>query len=220
MMWAALWSYRHAFSFHPLCVPVWRRRPWLFVEGTRLASCDWTTGHPGSQAGAASPDSKPAKSIKREKPPFKWPWMLAEKRFLFLVIVLYTLFFFQFFFWCGPFSKSILNLLQYCFLSMIFGPLAMRPAGSHLLNQGSNPQIGSWNLNHWSPREVPVHVIKSSLLEIYRFFHLWVLSLKRPPGHDCLQQNFCVWMTLVMCFGDTLKKKYTSFPLGEFILRK
>ena len=111
MMWAALWSYRHAFSFHPLCVPVWRRRPWLFVEGTRLASCDWTTGHPGSQAGAASPDSKPAKSIKREKPPFKWPWMLAEKRFLFLVIVLYTLFFFQFFFLMWTVFKVYIELI-------------------------------------------------------------------------------------------------------------
>ena len=71
MMWAALWSYRRAFSFHPRCVPVWRPRPWLFVERTELVRCHQTPAHPGSKAAAASPDSKPTKSIKREKLPFK-----------------------------------------------------------------------------------------------------------------------------------------------------
>ena len=188
------------------------------------------TGSQGSQAGAASPDSKPTKSIKREKPLYKWPWMFAEKRFLFLVIVLYTLFFFQFFFfWCGPFSKSVLNLLQYCFCSMIFGPLAMRPAGSHLLNQGLNPCAPKSEVEI-STTGAPGKSLYTLLKAVYwRFadssiseFWAWKYKIRiRPSGHDCLQQNFFVWMTLVMRFGDTFKKKmYTSVPLGEFILRK
>ena len=59
------------FSFHLLCGPVWRWRPQPSVERTQLARCYLTTGSPGSQAGVASPDSKPTKSIKREKPSFK-----------------------------------------------------------------------------------------------------------------------------------------------------
>jgi len=184
-------------------------------------------GSQGSQAGAASPDSKPTKSIKREKPPFKWPWMFAEKRFLFLVIVLYTLFFFLFLMWTifkVCIELATILLLPHDFWS--FGHETCRIPSPQPGIEPIRPQIGSWNLNHWSPREVPVHMIKSSLLEICRFFHLWVLSLKIQNPHKTIgarllaAEFFCVNDSGDALWWYVSKKMYTSVPLGEFILRK
>ena len=44
--------------------------------------------------------------------------------------LLFVDFFFRIFFWCGPFLKSLLNLLQYWFSFMFFGFLATRHVGS------------------------------------------------------------------------------------------
>ena len=57
------------------------------------------------------------------------------------------------FFWCGPFLKSLLNLLQFitCFKAWNFWP-------SQLPHQGSNSYpfcTGRWNFNHWNTRQVP-----------------------------------------------------------------
>ena len=41
-----------------------------------------------------------------------------------------------FLFWCGPFLKSLLNLLQYCFCCLCSSFLAIRHVGSLLHNKG------------------------------------------------------------------------------------
>ena len=62
------------------------------------------------------------------------------------------------FFWCGPFLKSLLNLLQFitCFKAWSLWP-------SQLPDQGSNSYpfcTGRWNFNHWNTRQVPYFFLK------------------------------------------------------------
>ena len=66
------------------------------------------------------------------------------------------LFFLIFFFWCGPFSRSLLNLLQYCFCFMFlfFWPKGMWDPSSLTRDQTHTPALEAWNLNHWTTREV------------------------------------------------------------------
>ena len=70
------------------------------------------------------------------------------------------IFFFSSFFFlrCGPFLKSILNLLQYCFCFLCFGFLAERHVGFSLPDEGSThtPALEGEVFNHWTAREVPV----------------------------------------------------------------
>ena len=66
---------------------------------------------------------------------------------------------FFFFFWCGPFLKSLLNLLQYCFCFfyvLVFWPWGMWDLGSRTRDQTRTPYIGRRSLNHWTAREVPI----------------------------------------------------------------
>ena len=76
----------------------------------------------------------------------------------------------DYFFWCGPFLKSLLNLLQYCFCVYI---LLFRPWGTWDLNsltrdQTCTPCIGRWCLNNWTTREVPILLI-FALPDVGRF---------------------------------------------------
>ena len=67
-------------------------------------------------------------------------------------------FFFFFFFGCGPFLKSLLNLLQYCFCCLCFGffwPLAMWDLNSLTRDWTYTPRTRSQSPNHWTTREVP-----------------------------------------------------------------
>ena len=60
------------------------------------------------------------------------------------------------FFWCGPFLKSLLNLLQYCFCFMLwfFGHWGMWDLSSPTRDWTHTPCIGRQTLNHWTAREV------------------------------------------------------------------
>ena len=81
-------------------------------------------------------------------------------------------------FWCGPLLKSLLNLLQYCFCSMLwfFGYEACGILASH---QGSNHTfcLGRWSLNHWTTRKVPC-------------IFSWWSSLSHHSHHWSLGQAF------------------------------
>ena len=59
-------------------------------------------------------------------------------------------------FWCGPFKKSFLNLLQYCFCLyvLVFWPGGMWDPSSLTWDQTCTPYIERWSLDHWAPREV------------------------------------------------------------------
>ena len=64
-------------------------------------------------------------------------------------------FFFKiFFFWCGPFLKSLFNLLQYwlLFYVLVFSPWGMWDLTSDWTH---TPCIGRQGFNHWTTREVP-----------------------------------------------------------------
>jgi len=78
-------------------------------------------------------------------------------------------------FLCGQFFKSLLNLLQYCFLFCLFcccfwswGLWALRsPAGNHT----HIPYNGRQSLNHWTARVVPAFVFMFRHWRlIYMFF--------------------------------------------------
>ena len=66
--------------------------------------------------------------------------------------------FFLFFFWCGPFLNSLLNLLHYLFC---FGFSATRYMGSWLPNQGSNPHPLHWKVKYQplEHQESPLHAV-------------------------------------------------------------
>ena len=67
-------------------------------------------------------------------------------------------FFVSFFiFWCRPFLKSLLNLLQYCFCFMFwfFGLQGMWNLRSLIRDWTWTPCIGRWTPNHWTSREIP-----------------------------------------------------------------
>ena len=78
--------------------------------------------------------------------------------FLYLHASTHTFFFLRFF-WCGPFLKSLLNLLQYCFCFMFwfFWPQGMWDLSSLTGDQTRIPCIGRRSLNHWTTREVPIY---------------------------------------------------------------
>ena len=72
--------------------------------------------------------------------------------------------FFGFFFWCGPFLKSLLNLLHYCFCFMFWvsghvasGILVPQPAMEPI-----SPALAVWSLNHWTARKFPITTIINS----------------------------------------------------------
>ena len=72
-----------------------------------------------------------------------------------------TFIFLSFFFFCGPFLKSLLNLLRYCFFSC-FGFLAPRHCGifDPTTKDGTlAPCLGRQNLNHWTTRDVLVTLL-------------------------------------------------------------
>ena len=62
-----------------------------------------------------------------------------------------------FFFWCGPFLKSLLILLQYFifFNVLVFWPLGMWHLSSLTKDWNCPPCTGRQSLNHWTAREVP-----------------------------------------------------------------
>ena len=75
-----------------------------------------------------------------------------------------------FFLWCGPFLKSLLNLLQYCFccLCSVCWPWGMWDLSSPIRDWICNPCIERWILNHWTTRGVSkywsVHLELSQIL--------------------------------------------------------
>ena len=75
--------------------------------------------------------------------------------------VVYLLFYKKVFSWCGPFLKSLLNLLQYCFSPMFCFFLAARYVWSQLPDQDWNLTscIGKWSINPWITREVPIYLL-------------------------------------------------------------
>ena len=66
--------------------------------------------------------------------------------------------FFVFVFLCGPFLKSLLNVLPYCFFFMLysFGPWGMWGLSSLTRNPTASSYFGRQGLNHWITREVPL----------------------------------------------------------------
>ena len=67
-------------------------------------------------------------------------------------------FFLKIFFLCGPFLKSSLNLLQYCFCFMflVFWLRGMWDLSSPTRDWTCTPCAGSQSPNHGTTREVPV----------------------------------------------------------------
>ena len=59
-------------------------------------------------------------------------------------------------FWCGPFKKSVLNLLQNClFYVLIFWLPGMWDISSPTRNWIQTPCIERWSLNQWIVRKLP-----------------------------------------------------------------
>ena len=64
--------------------------------------------------------------------------------------------FFKNIFWCGPFLKSLLNLLQYYFCFMFLWNSGHKACGILVPGPWIKPErlcIKRWHLNHWTTRE-------------------------------------------------------------------
>ena len=61
------------------------------------------------------------------------------------------------YFWCGPFLKPLLNLVQYCFCLTLwfFGHEALE-LSSLTRDWTYSPCLGKWSLNHWTAGKVPI----------------------------------------------------------------
>ena len=62
---------------------------------------------------------------------------------------MHSFFFWDSFFLCGPFLKSLLNLLQYCFQFM-FWFFGYKASYSWTRDWNCNPCFGRWRPNHWT----------------------------------------------------------------------
>ena len=62
-----------------------------------------------------------------------------------------------FFFCCGSYLKSLLNLLQYCFMFLDFWLQGTGDHSSLTRDRTHTSYIGRWNLNHWTNRELPLY---------------------------------------------------------------
>ena len=83
-----------------------------------------------------------------------------------------------FFFWCGPFLKSLLNLLQYCFCFM-FWFFGCQACGILALQSGIEPPtpcIGTRSLNHWTTEKEVTGLFKNiySIIICNDIIHEWV----------------------------------------------
>ena len=83
-------------------------------------------------------------------------------------------FFFLKIFWCGPFLKSLLNLLQYCFCFMlwVFGCQACGILAP-LRRTEVTPCTERWSLNHWTSREVPPGHVRAMKMETHKDGVIW-----------------------------------------------
>ena len=74
-------------------------------------------------------------------------------------------YFFLIFFWCGPFIKFLLYLLQYCFciLCFVFWPRGVWDLSSLTRDWTHIPCIRRKSLSHWTTREVPTMMLLSTL---------------------------------------------------------
>ena len=83
-------------------------------------------------------------------------------------------------FWCGPFLKSLLNLLQYCFCFM-FWFFGHKACGILIPWPGirpTNPAMEMQSLSPWTTREVPRVVIALSFFSLpFSYIHIYVLHL-------------------------------------------
>ena len=125
---------------HPSCVPQaaawpqgalgWRsagsgptKGAGVSVSGLRKKNFRALSSTPCSPSGVWKGERHPHRRVCRGAQTMKHTWDL-RLRFHFIMIFLH--FFFFKIFWCGPFFKSLLNLLQYCFcfMSWFLGPKA------------------------------------------------------------------------------------------------
>ena len=89
--------------------------------------------------------------------------------------------------WCGPFLKSLLNLLQYCFC-LTFWYFWPRGMWDQLPDQDWNCTscIGKWSINPWITREVPIYLLFMPTLPTTE------RSVFSHPLHKCENQELLV----------------------------
>ena len=73
------------------------------------------------------------------------------------------------FFWCGPFLKSLLNLLQYCFCFMFwfYWPWGIWDLSSLTRDETHTPCNGRRSLKHWTAREVPLAEVFTTAFSLF-----------------------------------------------------
>ena len=130
---------------------------------------------------------------------FVWFLNCAMVSFYFF---LEEIFFKIFFPWCGPFLKSLLNLLQYCFCCLRFGFLAARHVGSELPDQGSNPHP-----LHWKAKSQPLdHQESPSVPRSLTSWHTLPSCKRHPASSHLVAKLTLTYISSLNLYISFLKK--------------
>ena len=101
-------------------------------------------------------------------------------------------------FWCGPFLKSLLNLLQYCFCFM-FWFFGHKACGILIPWPGirpTNPAMEMQSLSPWTTREVPRVVIALSFFSLpFSYIHIYVHLYVHTYTHTFFLNHLRVWFS-------------------------
>ena len=122
-----------------------------------------------------------------------------------------------FFFSCGPFLKSLLNLLQYCFCFMFwfFGcdwPRGVQNLSSPTRDWTHTPCIGRQSLNHWTVREIPYSLPFLSRTKIFHVTMKPWISVAVCPSGGLLITFFLKFMVLLFLASHFLVFYFRSPP--------
>ena len=111
----------------------------------------------------------------RPRPLSLLPKWLSPSRHSLGFIYLFILIFLFVCFWCGPFLKSSLNLLQYCsFYVLVFWPWDMWDPSSRTRDRTCAPCIRRWSRSPWTTRWVLAPAVSS-------VGHLWAAPQAHSP---------------------------------------
>ena len=115
------------------------------------------------------------------------------------------------------FSKSLLNLLQYClyFVSWFFWPQGTWNLGCLARVPTHTPCFGRQSLNHWTTREVPFTLFLIEAVTVLQF-SLPILILSLKPSKFPLTPLFLFFWNRLSGYGGQAGKIWTgcspSFP--------
>ena len=121
-----------------------------------------------------------------------------------------------FFFWCGPFFKLWLNLLQYCFwFFLVFWLWDMWDLRSPTRDWTRTPCIGRQSLNHWTTREVLILVTNTTPITC-KIFLVWTINCMNPHQLPCLHTSKAIALNTKYFFFQEMNQSTSEKKSWKF----